>query len=114
MMVVFILNRSPTHVVDGKTPFEACHGEAPTVHFFRTFGCNTHVKNMHPGLKKLNDRSHKTIFVGYESRLKAYRCYDPIEQHVIMLQDVIFDEAGMWCWQADGEDSALDSEPLTV
>jgi hypothetical protein len=45
MTAVFILNRSPTRDVEGKTPFEAWHGEAPTVHFFRTFRCIAHVKN---------------------------------------------------------------------
>jgi hypothetical protein len=41
------------------------------MHFFHTFGCVTHVKNKHPGLKKLDDQSRKTIFVGYESRRES-------------------------------------------
>jgi transposase InsO family protein len=34
---VYILNRSPTRSLDGKTPYEAWHGERPTVSFFRYF-----------------------------------------------------------------------------
>ncbi|WVZ50972.1 hypothetical protein U9M48_002169 [Paspalum notatum var. saurae] len=45
---VFILNRSPTRSLDGKTPFEARHGERPAVSFLRTFGCVAHVKNTKP------------------------------------------------------------------
>jgi hypothetical protein len=91
---VFILNRSPTRVVDGKASFEAWHAETPIVHFLRTFGCIAHVKNTHPGLKKLNDRSCKTIFVRYESGSKVNRCYDLVEQRIVMLHDIVFDKAG--------------------
>ncbi|WVZ65497.1 hypothetical protein U9M48_014849 [Paspalum notatum var. saurae] len=75
---VFILNRSPTHSLDGKTPFEAWHGERPAVSFFRTFGCIAHVKNCRPQLKKLEARSTPMIFVGYEVGSKAYRMYNPM------------------------------------
>jgi hypothetical protein len=111
---LFILNRSPTRVMDEKTPFEAWHGEAPMVHFFRTFRFIAHVNNMRRGLKKLDKWSHETIFIGYESRSKAYRWYDPVEQRIVVSCDVIFDEASMWCWQADGEVAVNDTEPFTV
>ena len=41
---VFVLNRSPTRSVEGKTPYEVWYGSKPAVHFFRTFGCVAHVK----------------------------------------------------------------------
>lgn len=63
---VFLLNRSPTKSVDGKTSFEAWHGRKPNVHFLRTFGCIVHVMDTRPGLKKLDDRSRPMIFVGYK------------------------------------------------
>jgi hypothetical protein len=36
---VFLLNRAPTKSLDGKTPYEACHGQKPAVGFLKTFGC---------------------------------------------------------------------------
>jgi hypothetical protein len=69
---VHICNRVPTCALDGKTPFEARHGEIPQVHYFHTFGCVTHIKNTRPNLKKLDDRSRRTIFVGYEVVSKVY------------------------------------------
>jgi hypothetical protein len=107
-------HRSPTRTVEGETPFEAWHGKAPIVHFFRTFGCIVHVKNTCLGLKKLDDWSRKTIFIGYEGGSKVYRCYDPVKQRVIVSRDVIFDEVGMWHWLADGEEIVSDAEPFTV
>jgi hypothetical protein len=68
---------APTHALDGNTPFEAWYGEQPHVHYLRTFGCIGHVKNTRPHLKKLDDRSSRMIFVGYESGSKALRFFDP-------------------------------------
>jgi hypothetical protein len=111
---VHILNRSPTRELDGKMPYEAWHGEIPVVHYFRTFGCVAHVKITRPNLKKLDDRSQKVIFVGYEVRSKAYRCYDPVNQRVIISCDVVFDEAGQWRWENTDNEHADDSEPFIM
>jgi hypothetical protein len=73
---VHILSRAPTRALEGKTPFEAWHGERPPVHYFRTFGCLAYVKNTRPGLKKLDDHNTSMIFVGYESGSKVYHFYD--------------------------------------
>ena len=35
---VYILNRSPTKAVDGRTPYEAWHGRKPAVSHLRVFG----------------------------------------------------------------------------
>jgi hypothetical protein len=113
---VHILNRSPTRALAGKTPFEAWYGERPHVHYLRTFGCIEYVKNTRPHLKKLDDRSSKKIFVGYESGSKAWRFYSPDTGCVTVSRDVVFDEAAQWNWgepTSDG-DANDDSEPFTV
>jgi hypothetical protein len=48
------------------------------VHHLRPFRCIVYVRNEIPHLKKLEDRSRKMIFVGYDSGSKVYRPYDPI------------------------------------
>jgi hypothetical protein len=111
---VHILNHAPTRALDGKTPYEAWHGKVPIVHYFRKFGYIVHLKIMRPNLKKLDDRSRKAIFVGYEGGSKAYRCYDPIDQRIIISRDVVFDEAGQWCWENADGDEAGDPEPFTM
>jgi hypothetical protein len=45
-------------------------------------------------LKKLNDRSCKTIFIRNESGSKVNRCYDLVEQRIVMLHDIVFNKAG--------------------
>ena len=69
---VYLLNQCPTKNVEGMTPFEVWHGKKPAVHHLRVFGCIAYVLNTTPHLKKLEDRGRKMIFIGYESRSKAY------------------------------------------
>jgi len=64
---VYLLNRSPTKALNAVTPYEAWYGEQPYVHHLRTFGCIGHVKDVHPHLKKLADRSTPMVLLGYES-----------------------------------------------
>jgi hypothetical protein len=112
--VVHILNCSLTHAVDGKTLYEAWYREAPAVHYLHTFSCVAHVKIMHPGLKKLDDRNMKTVFIGYELGSKAYQCYDPISRCVVVSHDVVFDEAATWCWCDIDSEQQGTWEPFTV
>ena len=46
-----------------------------------------------PNQKKLDDRSQRTIFVGYEAASKAYRVFDPRTRRVHISHDIVFDEA---------------------
>ncbi|KAH7851042.1 hypothetical protein Vadar_006503 [Vaccinium darrowii] len=109
---VFILNRSPTKALQGVTPYEAWHGKKPAVHFMRTFGCIAHVKVTRPHTKKLDDRSIKMVFVGYEPGSKGYRVYNPDSGRLHVTRDVIFDESKGWNWADSGESAA--PETFTV
>jgi transposase InsO family protein len=73
LMAVFILNRSPTQSVEGRTPYEVWHGKKPSVDYFRTFGCVVHVKQGNKRLGKLEDQSTMMVFIGYEPGSKAWR-----------------------------------------
>src|SRR6185312_1385971 len=113
---VFILNRSPTKALKGMTPYQAWYGRKPNVSYLRTFGCIGHVKTVKPGLGKLEDRSTKMVFLGYEDGTKAYRLYDPAREKVVVSRDVVFDEAAAWSWstpaagEAEGSGGGLMGE----
>lgn len=112
---VYLLNRSPTKSVEGMTPFQAWYGKKPAVHHLRTFGCIVFVKNTAPYLKKLDARSTKMIFVGYEPGSKAYRAYNPVTGRVHITRDVVFDEHAQWDWGQDVEDGGdEDQNPFEV
>jgi hypothetical protein len=89
---MYVLNRSPTKGVAGKTPYEVWHGRKSVVHHLRTFSCIAYVKDTSPNMKKLDDRSHPMIFMGYEQGTKGYRVYDPVTYRVHVLRDIVLDD----------------------
>ncbi|KAM0824008.1 hypothetical protein ACQ4PT_016362 [Festuca glaucescens] len=97
LTAVYILNRSPTKALDGRTPYEAWHGRKPAVSHLRVFGCLAFAKELgHIG--KLDDRSTPGVFIGYSEGSKAYRILDPKTQRVRTSRDVVFTEGRGWAW----------------
>ncbi|WVZ87756.1 hypothetical protein U9M48_034345 [Paspalum notatum var. saurae] len=102
---VYILNRSPTKALNGKTPYEAWHGRKPAVSHLRVFGCLAFVKELgHIG--KLDDRSTPGVFIGYAEGSKAYRILDPGTRRVRTSRDVVFDEGRGWAWDKAVDDGS--------
>ena len=114
MTAVYVLNHSFTRSVDGMTPYEAWHGRKPDVEHLRVFGCIAHVKITRPGLKKLDDRSVKMVFLGYEHGSKAYRLFDPVANRVVVSRDVVFDEGASWNWSGDSHDDDDEQDRKSV
>ena len=44
---------------------------------------------------KLDSKSRKCVFLGFEKGVKGYRLWDPISNKMVTSRDVIFDEAFM-------------------
>jgi transposase InsO family protein len=89
--VVYILNRSSTKALNGRTSYEAWHGRKPAVSHLRVFGYLAFAKELgHIG--KLNDRSTSGVFIGYTKGSKVYRILDLGIQRVRTTCDVVFNE----------------------
>lgn len=87
---VFLINRSPTKAnQDNKTPYEMWNSRKPTLTFLRIFGSTAfvHNKNM---TRKLDSKTIKGIFVGYEP--SGYKVWLPKERRYVVSCDVEFDE----------------------
>jgi hypothetical protein len=100
---VYILNRSPTKALNGRTPYETWHGCKPAVSHLRIFSCLTFGKEL-GHISKLNDRSTLGVFISYAEGLKAYHILDLGTQRVRTTCDVVFDEGRGWTW-----DKAVDN-----
>jgi hypothetical protein len=102
---MYILNRSPTKALNGRTLYEAWHGRKPAISHLRVFGCLAFGKELgHIG--KLDDRSTPGVFIGYAEGSKAYRILDPGTQRVRMMCDVVFDEGRGWTWDKAVDDGS--------
>jgi hypothetical protein len=88
---VYILNRSSTKTLNGRTSYEAWHGRKPLVFHLRIFGCLPFGKELdHIG--KLDDKSTPGVFIGYANGSKDYRILNSGTHHVRTTRDVVFDE----------------------
>jgi hypothetical protein len=94
-----VLNRSLTVAVKEKTPEECWSGNKPNVEYFRIFGCIANVHIPDRGRTKLDEKSHRCVFIGVSEESKAYRLYDPKTKKVIVSRDVVFDENEGWNWR---------------
>ncbi|GJT12880.1 retrovirus-related pol polyprotein from transposon TNT 1-94 [Tanacetum coccineum] len=82
-----------------------------------------------PRRSKLDDRSQKHVFVGYDKQLKGYKLYNLVTRKVVVSRDVEFEEEGSWDWSIkenerarqpqnptptqDSPSSSSDGEPKT-
>ena len=71
-----VLNRSLTIAVKGKTPEECWSGNKPNVEHFRIFGCIANVHIPDRRRTKLDEKSHRCVFIGVSEESKAYRLYE--------------------------------------
>jgi len=90
--IIYILNRCPTKLVEGKTPYEAWTGKKPNIFHFRIFGCDSYAFFVPTKRKKLDKRSEKCIFMGYENQQKGYKLYQPSSRVVFVSRDVKFNK----------------------
>ncbi|KAM1744384.1 hypothetical protein ACFX11_011278 [Malus domestica] len=101
---VYLSNRSPTRSVWGKTPQEAWSGRKPGISHLRVFGSIAHVHVPDKRRTKLDDKSEKFIFIGYDSNSKGYKLYNPNNGKMVISRDVTFDEEGEWDFSSHASD----------
>lgn len=98
---IYLSNRSPTRSVWGKTPQEAWSGRKPGISHLRVFESVAHVHIPDERRAKLEDKSEKFIFVGYDPNSKGYKLYIPNNKKIVVSRDVVFDEEGQWDFGPD-------------
>lgn len=76
MTATHIVNRTPSIVLDWKTPFEKLYQEPPDLSYFKVFGCLAYATNTKPHKTKFESRAIPSVFIGYAQNQKAYKLYD--------------------------------------
>ena len=93
--ISFIINRSPSSAIDFKISEEVCLGRPIDYSSLKIFGCLAYVHMQSGERSKLDSKSRKCVFLGFEKGVKGYRVWDPISKKTVTSKDVIFDEAFM-------------------
>ncbi|WVZ06861.1 hypothetical protein V8G54_020207 [Vigna mungo] len=75
--VVYVINRLPTTLLNGVSPFETLYNTSPNYAHFHPFGCRVYPCLCDYATNKLSPRSASCIFLGYNSNHKGFQCLDP-------------------------------------
>lgn len=88
----YLVNRSPSRVLEDTTPYKLWSGKEPNLGHLRIFGSKVMVHVPKQKRLKWDKKAMQMIFVGYCDSTKGYRIMNPITHQVIKSRDVIFFE----------------------
>jgi hypothetical protein len=77
-------------------PQESWSGKDHSVSHFKVFGCIAYAHVPKQTRSKLDDKSEKCIFIGYDEQSKEYKLFNPITKKFIVSRDVVFKEEESW------------------
>jgi transposase InsO family protein len=90
---VYLMNRSgSSSTPEEKTPYELWIGQKPNLKHLRVFGSTAFVHIPKQMTTKLEPRSKKMLFVGYDGESSNYRVFEPVSKKVSVSRDVVFNE----------------------
>lgn len=89
LAAVHVINRTPSKLLDGKTPYECLYGTAPSYADIKVFGCLCYTHKGSRDKDKFSERSRKCIFEGYPFGKRAGR--------YMILRGMSFSFPEMWC-----------------
>ena len=87
-----LINRTPTPLLQNKTPFEILFHKPPVFNVIRTFGCLCFAHNQKTNGDKFASKSRKCVFMGYPFGKKGWNLYDLESKEFLVSRDVKFIE----------------------
>ena len=73
---VYTLNRTQLRPNNEKTSYELWKGRPASIKYFKIFGSKCFIKINDGSPGKFDSRVDEGIFLGYSTRIKAYKCYN--------------------------------------
>jgi hypothetical protein len=92
MTTIYVQNKSHHQILKNIIPEEVFTGVKPEIGHFIIFGCPIYFHVPKEKRSKLDPSCRKGTFAGYSESSKAYRIYIPVERHIEVSRDVIFEE----------------------
>ena len=90
---VYTLNRTQIRPNNEKNSYELWKGRPASVKYFRIFGRKCFIKINEDSPGKFDSRVDEGIFLGYSTRIKAYKCYNSRLWKLVVSIDVMIDES---------------------
>lgn len=88
---IYVINRLPTELLEGKTPFEMLHNKSPSLSHLKVFGCLCYATNLVKE-DKFAPWARASVFLEYSETQKGYKLMDISTKCFFVCRDVMFKE----------------------
>ncbi|GAA0163145.1 hypothetical protein LIER_39533 [Lithospermum erythrorhizon] len=92
LTAAFLINRTLSHVLNYKTPYELIYGHIPDYSDLRVFGSLCYAHDQRGKLDIFGRRSRKCVVLGYPYGKKGWKAYDLNTREYLVSRDVVFCE----------------------